>query len=54
LIEKLYDYYKLDFQMFGYPAPIKYIEMGYTEVHEEEKMENNENNVEVNDQNLGT
>jgi hypothetical protein len=28
--------------------------MGYTEVHEEEKMENNENNVEVNDQNLGT
>ena len=43
--------------MFGYPAPIKYIEMGYTEVHEEEeeeKMENNENNVEVNDHNLGT
>ena len=41
--------------MFGYPAPIKYIEMGYTEVHEEEeKIENNENNVEVNDQNLGT
>ena len=51
-IERLYDYYKLDFQMFGFEVPTKYIEMGYTDVVAD-RGEINKNKVEVNDENPG-
>ena len=28
-IQKLYTLYALDFEMFGYPVPHEYLEMGY-------------------------
>ena len=34
IIQQMYDYYKLDFEMFGFEPPTKYISMGYEEDNE--------------------
>ena len=38
-IIRLYDYYKLDFDMFGYKYPAEYIQMGYSEAEDEKEVE---------------
>ncbi len=42
-IERLYHYYKLDFEMFGYDPPTEYIDMGYVENEHNEETLNDDN-----------
>jgi len=38
----VFQYYKLDFEMFGYESPLNYIKMGYDELSSTEKYEVNQ------------